>query len=122
MLYMDAPICTSAINTNRTNVVGVGLRLKSKIDRETLGLSQEAAEAWQRKVEAEFGLWAEKKEACDATGLNDFYGIQQLVLISWLMSGDVIIPIKRRESTTMLPYSLRLHVVEADRVRTPRGY
>lgn len=120
MLYMDAPICTSAINTNRTNVVGVGLRLKSKIDRETLGLSQEAAEAWQRKVEAEFGLWAEKKEACDATGLNDFYGIQQLVLISWLMSGDVIIPIKRRESTTMLPYSLRLHVVEADRVRTPR--
>lgn len=32
MLYMAAPIATSAIKTNRTNVVGVGLRLKSRID------------------------------------------------------------------------------------------
>jgi len=35
---MAAPIATSAIKTNRTNVVGVGLRLKSRIDREVLGL------------------------------------------------------------------------------------
>lgn len=32
MLYMSSPVATSAINTNRTKVVGVGLTLKSSID------------------------------------------------------------------------------------------
>ena len=41
MLYMAAPIATSAIKTNRTNVIGNGLRLKSRIDREVLGMSAE---------------------------------------------------------------------------------
>lgn len=119
ILYMDAPICTSAVHTNRTNVVGVGLRLKSTIDREVLGMSQEEAESWQKKTEAEFKIWAGKKNACDATGMNDFYGIQQLCLMSWLMSGDVFVAIKRRKPTALNPYSLRLHVIEADRIRTP---
>lgn len=119
MLYMDAPLCASAINTNRTNVVGVGLRLKSTIDREALGMTQEAAEEWQKNTEAEFNLWASRKQACDAIGMNDFYSIQQLCLMSWLMSGDVFAVIKRRKTTKLTPYSLRLHVVEADRVRTP---
>ena len=45
MLYMSSPLATSAVNTNRTKAVGVGLTLKSSIDRETLGLSPEAAKA-----------------------------------------------------------------------------
>ena len=32
MLYMGAPLATSAIRTNRTNVVGNGLQLKSTIE------------------------------------------------------------------------------------------
>lgn len=119
MLYQNAPVCTSAIRTNRTNVVGIGLRLKSTIDRETLGMTPEQAEEWQKHTEAEFELWASKKNACDATGMNDFYGIQQLCLVSWLTSGDVFALVKRTDRTAMIPYSLRLHVVEADRCRTP---
>lgn len=119
MLVMSAPVAASAVNTNRTNVVGNGLRLKSTINRAALGMSQEQAEEWQRTVEAEFALWATKKNACDATGMNDFYGIQQLCLSSWLASGDVFAVVKRAKSTNLLPYSLRLHVIEADRVRTP---
>lgn len=61
MLYMAAPIATSAIKTNRTNVVGVGLRLKSRIDREVLGLSPDQAERWQKETEREFSLWASNK-------------------------------------------------------------
>lgn len=38
MLYMSAPVATSAINTNRTKVVGTGLTLKSTIDRDVLVL------------------------------------------------------------------------------------
>ena len=58
MLYMAAPIATSAIRTNRTNVIGIGLQLKSRIDREALGMTQEAADAWQAQAEREFSLWA----------------------------------------------------------------
>jgi lambda family phage portal protein len=122
MLYMAAPIATSAIKTNRTNVVGVGLKLKSQIDREVLGLSAEQAEVWQKNTEREFALWAENKRACDATGMNNFYGLQQLALVSWLLSGDCIGVIKQYKTTKLLPYALRVHLIEADRIATPGGY
>ena len=119
ILYMSAPIAAAALKRQRTNIIGPGLRLKSTIDREILGMTQEQAEAWQKRVQAEFNLWAQRKQACDATGVNNFYGMQQLVALSWPMSGDVFALIKRVEPTKLLPYSLRLHVLEADRVRTP---
>ncbi len=122
MLYMASPVATSAINTNRTKIVGTGLTLKSSINRELLGLSPEAAKAWQRTVEAEFALWASKKENCDATGVNNFEGLQQLALKAWLMSGDVLPLLKRYDPTPTNPYSLRIHLVEADRVSTPTDY
>lgn len=122
MLYMAAPIATSAIKTNRTNVVGVGLRLKSRINREVLGLSPEQAEVWQKQTEREFALWAENKRACDATGMNNFYGLQQLALISWLLSGDCIGVLKQYKVDRLLPYSLRVHLIESDRIATPGNY
>ncbi len=122
MLYMSSPLATSAVNTNRTKVVGVGLTLKSAIDRETLGLSPEAAKGWQRHTEAEFRLWAGRKDACDAIGVNNFDALQQLALVGWLMSGDVFPVLKRYKPDNIRPYSLRIHLVEADRIRTPAEY
>lgn len=119
MLYMAAPIATSAIKTNRTNVIGVGLHLKSRIDREVLGMDQAAADAWQAKAEREFALWADRKRACDATGVNNFYAMQQLALASWLVSGDVFAVVKQYDPTDLTPYSLRIHLIEADRIATP---
>lgn len=119
MLYMSAPIATSAINTNRTNVIGVGLQLKCNINREILGMTPEQAEEWQKITEREWALWADNKKTCDATGVNDFYEIQQLALISWLTSGDVFGVLKHYEATPLTPYSLRVHLVEADRIATP---
>lgn len=122
MLYMASPIATSAIKTNRTNVVGVGLKLKSRIDREVLGLTPEQAEAWQKTTEREFNLWAENKRACDATGMNNFYGLQQLALTSALLSGDSIGVLKQYPTDRLHPYALRVHLVEADRIATPTRY
>ena len=119
MLYMAAPIATSAINTARTNVVGLGLTLQANVDFQVLGISQETAKAWNRKTEAEFALWAGKKQNCDALGMNNFKEMQQLALKSWLLSGDVFILIKRTTPTKLNPYSLRLHLIEADRISTP---
>jgi len=122
MLYMASPVAAAAINTNRTKIVGTGLTLKSSVDSDILRISPEDAKLWQRKTEAEWRLWAKKKEACDASRLNNFAGLQQLALKAWLMSGDVFAVIKRGEPTRFNPYSLRLQLVEADRISTPLDY
>lgn len=119
ILYQTAPIATAALKRQRTNIIGSGLRLKSTIDRTVLGMSKEQAADWQRLVQREFALWASDKRACDATGVNNFYGMQQLIALAWPMSGDVFALVKRAQVCPLLPYSLRLHLIEADRVRTP---
>lgn len=121
MLYMSSPVATSAINTNRTKIIGTGLSVKSTVNRDLLRISTEAAKDWQRRTEAEFRLWC-RRENCDALGLNSFLSLQQLALKSWLMSGDVFVLLKRVQPTQANPYSLRLHLVEADRVSTPSGF
>lgn len=119
MLYMAAPLATSAIDTNRTKVVGTGLTLKTSVNRAFLGMEPETAKKWEKTTELEFRLWAGKKQNCDALGINNFESLQQLALKSWLLSGDVFILIKRVDPTPLNPYSLRLHVIEADRISTP---
>lgn len=119
MLYMAAPVATAAIKTNRTNVIGCGLQLKSRIDRERLGLTAEEAKEWQRRTEAEFELWAAEKVNCDAIGVSNFYTAQQLAFTSQLMSGDCVVLLEHRESSRFSPYGLRFHIIEADRVSTP---
>lgn len=121
MLYMAAPIATSAIKTPRTSVIGLGLRMNPKIDRDFLKISSEEAEKWEKKAKAEFALWAEDKSACDATGINNFYGMQQLAFVSWLVSGDVFVLKKSKDASPWNPYTLRLHLIEADRCATPES-
>lgn len=122
MLYMASPIASAAINTNRTKVVGPGLHMKCAIDRDVLGLSDDAVREWQRKTEAEWKMWAEHKENCDALGMNNFYELQQLAIKSWLMSGDIFSVLKRYDTTPLNPYTLRIHLIEADRVSTPSNF
>lgn len=117
-LYMSAPLAVSAIKTNRTNIVGQGLQLKSQIDADFLGLSREAAEKWQQDAEREFSLWAESK-FCDSTRANNFAEIQQVACMSWLMNGDACILLEYDKPYNFFPYGLRVHLIEADRVSTP---
>jgi len=122
MLYMASPVASAAINTNRTKVVGSGLHMKCAINREILGLSDDAVREWQKKTEAEWNMWAEHKANCDALGISNFYELQQLAIKSWLMSGDIFALIKRCDKTPQNPYTLRLHLIEADRISTPSKY
>ena len=119
MLYMASPIATSAIRTTCTNVVGIGLKLKCHVDQEVLGMTPEQARAWQRTTEAEWRLWSDKKQNCDATGMCNFNGIQQLALASALMSGDCVALLPHVGVTPISPYGLRVKLVEADLVSTP---
>lgn len=118
-LYMGAPIATGALKTLRTNVVGSGLQLNPQIDAEYLGLSAEEADAWENTVEREFRLWAEDI-SCDMQRMNNFYELQQLAFLAQMMSGDVfvLLPIRSRVGQV---YDLRINIIEADRVCSPKG-
>ena len=117
-LYMSAPLAVSAIKTNRTNIVGEGLRLKSTIDAAFLRMTPEAAAEWQHNTEREFELWAESK-FCDSTRVNNFFEIQQVACLGWLMNGDACVLLEYEKPTTAFPYGLRVHLIESDRVSTP---
>lgn len=118
-LFMGSALARSAINTNRTNVVGEGLKLKPRIDYKLLNMTKETAKEWSIRTEKEFLLWAESK-FCDTTRVNNFYELQQLAFTSWILNGDGFCIIEMDNPTQFYPYSLRLHMIEADRIYNPR--
>ncbi|ECD6517266.1 phage portal protein [Salmonella enterica subsp. enterica] len=118
-LYMGVPLATGAIKTMRTNVVGSGLRLNSQIDYEYLGMTAEEADEWETIVEREFSLWADSMH-CDLQRMNNFYELQQIAFISMLQSGDVFVSLPMEERPGM-PYDIRIHLIEADRICNPQG-
>ena len=117
-LARRSPVAAGAINRIETNVVGPGLRAQPQIDRELLGLDIDAAQAWERAADREFRLWSESRD-CDATGVQDFAGLQALVFRGMLESGDDFVIPRRREPSPDRPIGLTLQVFEADQVSTP---
>lgn len=117
-LEMTAPLAAAAINTTATKTVGSGLYLKPCLDYEFLGMTKEEAEEWERNTEREFALWAESKH-CDATEVHTFYEMQELIFRGMLSNGDGIGLTKYGKPTRFMPYSLRLHIIESDRLSTP---
>lgn len=118
-LVRNAPLAGGAINTIVSNVVGTGLALQSTIDAKYLGMTDKQADAWQTKTEREFLLWAES-EFCDATRIQNFYGLQSLSLRSTLESGDIFALTPMLEDSG-IPYKLAIQLIEADRVSNPNG-
>lgn len=119
ILAMASPIAASAIKTNRTNVLGMGLRMQPRIDRDVLGISSEQADEMQKHISREWDIWSGNPRAVDALGISNFADIQRLVLQSWLLSGDVFALVQQKNPTPMMPYSTRIMIVEADRIATP---
>jgi lambda family phage portal protein len=115
-LGRNTPIARGARGTSKTNIVGSGIRLRSKVDRELLGLSEEAAEVWERRTETLFHLWAKSKNADVARRLN-FYQQQAVAFTSAWDSGDVFALRRYKEGTSFL--ALCVQLLEADRVCTP---
>lgn len=118
-LYMGVPLATGALKTMRTNVVGPGLKLKSQVDSEVLGLDEDGTRKLETQIEREFALWADST-ACDVERLDNFYELQQLAFLNWLMSGDVVVTLPTTKRVNM-PYNLRINLIEADRLCDPYG-
>lgn len=117
-LFMGSAIARGAINTNSVNVVGEGLKLKPRIDYKLLGITKEQAREWESRTKKEFLIWAESKH-CDTLKLNNFYELQQLAFCSWLLNGDGFCILEQDKISNFMPYALRLHLIESDRVYNP---
>lgn len=116
-LVRNAPLAGGALSTTVENVVGTGLAVQPSIDAKTLGLTPEAAQAWNDKARAEFNLWAESPYADVARKLN-FYGLQTLAFRSAWENGDVL-ALQVDKQAPGHPYTLAIQLVEADRLCNP---
>jgi len=102
-------------NTMTTNVIGTGIRPQSRIDTDTLGISDSRADKFQKRAESAWKNWL---PFSDAGNRMDFYEIQQLVDRQILENGEaIVIPVMLKDKNR--PYSLALQVIEADRLATP---
>lgn len=117
-LVLGTPVASAAINTSRTNIVGAGLNVAPRPMYKLLGITAEQAEAWSRSVKAEFNLWASSTE-CDVFGRNNFYDMQDIAYMGYAVDGDSFALFKYRQSGPLMPYSLRIQLVEAARVSNP---
>lgn len=87
-LYYNSPVATSAINRNVVHVVGSGLRIAPRIAWRQLGISKERADDLAADIKFRFNTWAASK-ACDVTGQNNFFELQQIAFTGYLVAGEV---------------------------------
>ena len=113
-LCRNNPLAGGAIKTKITNVIGTGLRFQSRVNRDVLGLDDDAATRLERLIEREWRLFWESREMDLARTLNG-HAITRMVYRQEKENGDVFVFMPRRKRAGM-PYDLRLQIVEADRV------
>ncbi len=116
-LYRNNPIANGAIKTIVSNVIGTGLRMQSRVDREFLGLSDEQADLWEAKTERLFRVWAQSHFS-DQEEKQNFYEAQKLILSSVLQTGEafVLLPVRPRQGESS---QLRYRIIDSDRVDQP---
>ena len=116
-LYMNTPLATGAIRRLKSNAIGFGLRLQCRIDRETLGLSDEKADAWEMNTEREWLSYSESIE-CDASRTLKFPQLTSQAFFSTLLNGDTFTLLPKIPRTGQV-YDTRIHLVEGDYVCNP---
>lgn len=118
-LERNDPIANGAIDTTVTSVVGTGLSLSSAVKGNIIGLSEAQTIALKQEIEFEFSLWAESPD-CDIARTLNFYGMQELVKRRVLVDGDAVVNMPR-VTDGVLPYNLRLQLIDSARLATPVG-
>ena len=76
-LIRNNPLAAGAIKTKITNVVGTGLGLQSRIDRDILPFSDKNADVWEKNTEREWSLFWDSKN-CDISKTMDGNALTRL--------------------------------------------
>lgn len=115
---INTPIGAAAIQTSAIHTIGAGLKVFPRIRYQDLGMSHEEARGWQKKARQEFDLWAASKH-CDLYRRNNFYDLQDMAYVAYLVDGDAFALFRRKPPTRYMPYSLRLQILEGNRISNP---
>ncbi|MCZ8103989.1 MAG: phage portal protein [Burkholderiales bacterium] len=89
---------SGVVDASVAAVVGNGLALAARPDREALGWGEAKAEEWAAKVEGRFRLWTNSPIDCDAGGRMTFSQQQIAAYKSYLYYGEILgrLPMLRR--------------------------
>ena len=117
-LSRNTAIGAAAINTSARSTIGSGLKLFPRVNHRQLGISAESAREWNRRAAEEFALWSTTVD-CDLCRRNNFGDLQYIAYVSYLTDGDVFCLYRRKAPTARNPYTLRLQLLESNRVSTP---
>ena len=102
-LVRNNPWANKGLSVIVNNVVGYGIRAQWKAANKTS--TKRAQGLWK--------AWAESTQ-CDAYGLTDFYGIQQLAMRAMAESGDCLVRLRPRLASDGLAVPFQLQLLEAD--------
>lgn len=98
-LVRNNPYAKRAVEVISSNVVGYGIVPQQK--------NKKFDEAWKE--------WAESA-SCDVEGLNNFYGMQALIMREIVEAGEVLVRRVYAPSSDGMTVPMRLHVIESDMV------
>lgn len=116
-LLLDSPIANAIRKTQVAHTIGSGLDLRPVIDREALGLEDEAAMAWERNTRRRFRAWADS-HAADVRMQLKFWQLQRQLFASWREKGDAFVLLTARNEPAN-GFRLALQAIEAERVSNP---
>ena len=117
-MAINTPIGASAIKTSVTHTVGAGLAVNPRPKMNILGIDAATAREWTRRTKEEFNLWASTVD-CDICRRNNFLDLQHIAYVSYLTDGDSFALFRRKPPTPRNPYTLRIQLLEANRVCNP---
>lgn len=117
-LVRNDPLAQSAVSTKATNVIGSGHMVRPELDEGRLGISREAADAWENEALEIWNDWADSQD-CDLVRAQNFAGLEDLVYRSTLMAGDVF-AVKRFRKRPGRLLATTCQIVEAGRCSNPR--
>lgn len=111
-LERNHPLAIGAIQTKTNGVIGSGLKLRSVLDADALGITPEQASQYQYQIEREWELF---ENEADFTGQMHLKDLQRLAYHSARVSGDIGVA-RRYRKRPGDAYGTRVVLIEADRI------
>ncbi|WP_052081022.1 phage portal protein [Pseudomonas sp. ML96] len=102
-LRRNNPYAERAVSGIADNVVGAGI----------VPSPQAKSERTNKKLATRWAAWGETL-ACDADGLENFYGLQHKIIEAVVEGGEILIRRRWRKAADKLPVPLQLQLLEAD--------
>ncbi len=113
-LFRNAPLARGAVQTNVTNVIGAGLMLQPRINREVLNMTQDQAEELENDMKREFNFWADSLES-DVRRTVPYNRSMGMAMVNMLLAGDVFALLRNFKSDST-PFTLSVQMVEGARI------